>query len=67
MGFPGCPDSKKSACNAGGLGSIPELERYPGEGRERLPIPVCWAGEFYRLYSPQGCKESDMTKQLSLS
>ena len=32
MGFPGGSDDKASACNAGDLGSIPGLERYPGEG-----------------------------------
>ena len=26
---------------------------------ERLPTPVFWPGEFHRLYSPWGCKESD--------
>jgi len=31
-GFPGGLDDKVSACNAGDLGSIPELERTPGEG-----------------------------------
>ena len=31
-GFPAGSDSKESACNAGGLGSVPELERSPGEG-----------------------------------
>ena len=35
--------------------------------RERLPTPVFWPGEFHRLYSPWGCKESDMTEWLSLS
>ena len=29
---PGGSDGKKSACNAGDLGSIPELGRSPGEG-----------------------------------
>ena len=29
--------------------------------------PVFWPGEFQGLYSPWGCKESDMTEQLSLS
>ena len=29
---PGGSDSKESACNGGGLGSIPGLERSPGEG-----------------------------------
>jgi len=35
--------------------------------KERLPTPVFWPGEFHRLYSPWGCKESNMTEQLSLS
>ena len=35
--------------------------------RERLPTPVFWPGEFHGLYSPWGCKESDMTERLSLS
>ena len=35
--------------------------------RESLPTPVFWPGEFHGLYSPWGCKESDTTKQLSLS
>ena len=30
--FPGGSDSKESACNAGGLGSIPGSGRAPGEG-----------------------------------
>ena len=33
MGFPGGSDGKESACNAGDLGSIPELGRSPGGGR----------------------------------
>ena len=32
MGFPGGPDGKESACNAGDLGSIPQWGRSPGEG-----------------------------------
>ena len=35
--------------------------------RERLPTPVFWPGEFHGLYSPWGCKESDMTEWLLLS
>ena len=31
-GFPGGSAGKESACNAGDLGSIPRLGRYPGEG-----------------------------------
>ena len=29
---------------------------------ERLPTPVFWPGEFQRLYSPWGHKESDTTE-----
>ena len=32
IGFSGCSAGKESACNAGDLGSIPGLERSPGEG-----------------------------------
>ena len=32
MGFPGSSAGKESACNAGDLGSIPGLGRFPGEG-----------------------------------
>ena len=35
--------------------------------REKLPTPVFWPGEFHRLYSPWGHKESDTTERLSLS
>ena len=33
MGFPGGSDGKESACNAGDLGSILRLERFPEEGQ----------------------------------
>ena len=33
MGFPGSSDGKESACNAGNMGSIPGLERFPEEGQ----------------------------------
>ena len=36
-------------------------------GRERLPSPVFWPGEFHGLYIPRGHKESDTTDQLSLA
>ena len=32
MGFSGGSDGKESACNAGDLGSIPGMGRFPGEG-----------------------------------
>ena len=34
--------------------------------REQLHTPIFWPGEFHRLYSPGGCKESEMTEQLWL-
>ena len=34
--FPGGSEVKASACNAGDLGSIPGLGRYPGEGNGNL-------------------------------
>ena len=30
--------------------------------KQRQPSPVFWPGEFHGLYSPWGCKESDMTE-----
>ena len=40
--------------------------------REWLPTPIFWPGEFHRQrslagYSPWGCKELDMTEQLTLT
>ena len=34
--------------------------------KERLPTLIFWPGGFHGLYSPWGCKESDMTERLSL-
>ena len=36
MGFPGGSASKESTCNAGDLGLIPRLGRFPGEGKGYL-------------------------------
>ena len=33
---------------------------------ELLLTPVFWPGEFHELYSPWGCKKSDMTERLLL-
>ena len=66
LGFPCGSAGKESACNAGDLGLIPGLERFPWR-RERLPTPVFWPGEVLGLYSPWGQKESDITERLSLS
>ena len=42
--FPGSSDGKESACNAGYLGSIPGLGRFPWR-REGWPTPVFLPGE----------------------
>ena len=39
------------------LDSIPGSGRFPWR-RERLPTPVFRPGEFHRVYSPWGCKDS---------
>ncbi|CAI9175285.1 unnamed protein product [Rangifer tarandus platyrhynchus] len=60
MGFPGGSDGKESACNAGDLGSIPELERSPGGGHgkpfqySRLENPH--GQRSLAGYSPWGCR-----------
>ena len=64
VGLPCGSAGKESAWNAGDLGSIPGLGRFPKKG---IPIPVFWSGEFHGLYSPWGRKESDMTERLSLT
>ena len=66
MGFPSGSAGKEPAHNAGDVGSISGLGRSPWR-REKLPTPVFWPGEFHRLYSPWGHKESDTTEPLSLS
>ena len=63
--FPGGSAGKESARNAGDLGSIPAWGKIPW-GRERLPTPVFWPGEFHGLQSPWGCKVSNTTERLSL-
>ena len=42
LGFPGGFNSKASACNVGDLGSIPGLERSPGEGNSNPPSTLAW-------------------------
>ena len=67
MGFPDDSDGKESACNVGDLGSIPGLGRSPGEGKG---YPLRYSGlenSMDCIVSPWGCRELDMTEQLSLS
>ena len=72
--FSGGSDGKAYAYNAGDTRLIPGSGRFPGEGNgnPRPSSPVSMPGEFHEQrspagYSPWGCKESDMTEQLTLS
>ena len=65
LGFPGGSDGKESAHSVGD----PWVGKIPWSG-ERLPTPVFWPAEFHGQrslagYSPWGCRQSDMTEQLS--
>ena len=65
QGFLGSSDGKESACNAGGLGSIPGSGRSPGEGNGNPPqyslcmtYIVIWQKYFVeRQKSAQRCKK----------
>ena len=70
MDFPSDSDSKESACNAGDLGSIPGLGRFPEEEDDYILQYFClensmdrgaWQAKVY------GVSASDTTEQLSLS
>ena len=69
LGFPGGSDGKESTCNVGDLGLIPWLGRSTGGGHGNplqyscLENPHCQRS--LEGYSPWGCKELDMTEQLS--
>ena len=59
-GFPGGPEVKASACNAGDLGSIPGLGRSPGEGKG---YPLQYSGlENFMDCIVHGVSESDTTE-----
>ena len=67
LGFRGGSAGKESACNAGDLGSIPELGRSPREGKG---YPLQYSGlenstdrGAWRAYSPWSHKESDTTER----
>ena len=66
----GGSDRKKTACNSGGLDSIPGSGRSPGVGNGNLPQYSCLENSTDRgawWVSPWGCKESGKTEQLTLS
>ena len=65
-GFPGGSAREESACNVGDLGSVPGLERPPGEGKA-YPLQDSGLEKFHELCSPWGRKELDKTEWLSLS
>ena len=69
LGFPHGSDGKESTCNAGDLGSIPELGRSPG-GRHGNPLQYsCLKNPHGQRslmgYNLWGHKDPDMTEQLS--
>jgi len=71
MGFPGCSDSKESACQCRRPGFDPWVRKIPWR-RDWLSMPVFFSGEFRGQrslagYSPRGRKESDKTERLTLS
>ena len=62
-------DPPENAGDTGDVRSIPRLGRSPGGGNDNL-TPVFLPGKFHGQrslvsYSPQGCKELDVTKQLT--
>ena len=68
-GFPGSSVSRESTCNAGDMGSIPGLGRYPGGGHGNPLQCSCLESAHGQRslagYSPWGRKGSDMTERLS--
>ena len=70
-GFLEGSDGKKSACQCRRLGFDPWARKIPWR-RNWLPTPVFLPGKFHGQkslagYSPWGCKELDMTEELTLS
>ena len=70
MGFPGGSVVKNPPANASfrGRGFSPWAGKIPWS-RKWQPAPVCLPGKFHGQrslagYSPQGCKESDMTEYI---
>ena len=70
MGFPGGSDGKESTHNSGDPASITGLGRSPGKGNDNPFQYSCLENPHGQRslvgYSPWGCKESDMTEQLTL-
>ena len=68
-GFPGGSDGKESTSNVGALGLIPGLGTSPGGGHSNPHQYSCRENPHGQRslpgYRPWGCKEPDMTEQLS--
>ena len=69
MGFPGGSVGKESACNAReqgtwvqSLGQEDLLKKEVATHSSILSWKISWTEESGGLYSPWGCKESDMTE-----
>ena len=62
----GSSDGKELTCNVGDLGSIPGLGRSPRGRHGKLPQYSCLENPHGQrslaVYSPRGCKESDVTE-----
>ena len=69
QGFPSSSDGKESACNAGDLGLIPGLGRFPGGGHGNPLQYSCLENPHGQRslagYSSWGHKEPDTTERLS--
>ena len=66
LGFPGGSAGKEPACNVGDMGSIPGLGRSPGKGNSYL-LQYSVLENSMDCRATWGCKEQDITEQLSLS
>ena len=64
--FTGSSDGKEFVCSAGDSDSILGLGRSPGEGNGNPFQYSCLENSMNRGYRKWGCKESDMTEQLTL-
>ena len=68
MGFCGGPDRRESVCSAGDMGSIPGLERFPGEENGNpLQYSYLENSMLQSMATIHGVAESGMTEQLILS
>ena len=67
LGFPGGSDGKEFACNAGELGSLPGLGRFPGGGHDNPLQYSCLENPHGQRSlagcSPWGHTESDTTEE----